>query len=484
MRNWRTLLTNERGVALILSLMMLLALTGILLAFLSVSALEPQISRNITDTARARYLAEAGIEVGFNVLINTADFTTALSGATASAPWVNVVNNGTLNGVTTGGSSAEATFAGTYTVVVRNDYQNADSALTGQSSGTNVTPNETLTADNNRIVIMRSTGTFNGATKTIEVVVRRAVFPPFPGAVNLPGLQTDTLINKENFDIDGRDYQCTGSVASCSNAANWSQNTSNPNKYGIATTNGTQANIGVAYENNIQNAVSGNTNKLASIKGRNETGTSSSYTTGLNTIQGLDPNAADALNPTKMAAYLDQVRNYPGTTILQSTQACPMQLTGSSTPTNTPQLTNGCTGASGVDTTIDLGSRDNPKLVYFRGDTDPTSQFTGLTMNSGIKGAGVLIIEDGDLKQLGNFTWDGVVIVTGNYVGAGFRANSSTTIRGAFIANEAQTGEANGFFEFLLDENATNFSVRSSKQNLDLVQLIRGNTSMTNWREL
>jgi Tfp pilus assembly protein PilX len=481
MRNWRALLTNERGVALVLSLMMLLALTGILLAFLSVSALEPQISRNITDTARARYLAEAGIEVGFNVLINTTDFSTALSGANASAPWVNVVNNATLNGVTTGGTSAEAAFAGTYTVVVRNDYQNADSAITGQSSGTNVTPNETLTADSNRIVIMRSTGTFNGATKTIEVVVRRAVLPPFPGAVNLPGLQTDTLINKENFDIDGRDYRCT---SSCDSAGNWSQNTSNPNKYGIATTDGTQANKGTSYESNIQSAVSGDSSKLDSIKGRNETGNSSSYTTGLNTIQGLDPNAADALNPTKMATYLNQVRNYPGTTILQSTQACPMQLTGSATPTSTPQLTNGCTGANGVDRTLDLGSRDNPKLVYFRGDTDPTSQFTGLTMNSGIKGAGVLIIEDGDLRQLGNFTWDGVVIVTGNYVGAGFRSSSSTVIRGAFVANESQAGEANGFFEFLLDENATTFSVRSSKQNLDLVQLIRGNTSMTNWREL
>ena len=37
MRNWRSLLGNERGVALVLSLMMLLALTGLLLAFLSVS---------------------------------------------------------------------------------------------------------------------------------------------------------------------------------------------------------------------------------------------------------------------------------------------------------------------------------------------------------------------------------------------------------------------------------------------------------------
>ena len=160
-----------------------------------------------------------------------------------------------------------------------------------------------------------------------------------------------------------------------------------------------------------------------------------------------------------------------------------MQLTGSGTPTSTPTLTNGCTGAAGVNETLDLGSRTNPKLVYFKGDIDTSSQFVGLTMNSGIKGAGVLVIEDGDLKQLGNFTWDGVVIVTGSYVGAGFRDGSTTLIRGAFVANESQTGEADGFFEFLMDNN-TNFTVKSSKQNVDMIQLMRGNTTMTNWREM
>jgi Tfp pilus assembly protein PilX len=64
MRKWRGLLNNEQGVAIVLAVMVLLVLTGILMAFLSVSALEPQISRNVADTARARYLAAAGIEIG------------------------------------------------------------------------------------------------------------------------------------------------------------------------------------------------------------------------------------------------------------------------------------------------------------------------------------------------------------------------------------------------------------------------------------
>jgi Tfp pilus assembly protein PilX len=480
MRNWRIRLGNERGVALVLALMMLLALTGLLLAFISVSALEPQISRNLADTARARYLAEAGLEVGFATLVNTGDaaqsFTPAVASGTSGAPWVPLINNGTIANVTTGGAAAEAAFAGTYTVIVRNDALTGDSALTGQAAGSNAVPAETASADTNKIVIMRSTGTFNGATKTIEVVVRRQQLPPFPGAVNLPGLQTDTFINKTSFDIDGRDYACS---ANCDTAANWVQNAGVTNKWGVATQTGTQSNIGTSYENNVQNAVSGSATKLASIKGRDETAAGNSYTTGLNTIQA-DP----ALNPTIMQQYIDAVANFPGTTILQSTQACPMQLTGSSTPTSTPTLSNGCTGSSGVNRTLDLGTRDNPKLVYFRGDTDPSSQFTGLTLNSGIKGAGVLIVEDGDLKNLGSLTWDGVVIVTGNYVGSGFMSGSNTTIRGAFVANERQQGESSGFFEFYMHGSLTSFSVKSSKQNIDMVQLARGNHSMTNWREL
>jgi len=48
---------DERGAALVLALMVLLTLTGLALAILSVSAFEPQISRNHGDTVRARYVA-------------------------------------------------------------------------------------------------------------------------------------------------------------------------------------------------------------------------------------------------------------------------------------------------------------------------------------------------------------------------------------------------------------------------------------------
>jgi len=470
MLTWPRPLGNEHGVALVLSLMMLLTLSGLVLAFLAASALEPQISRNMADSARARYLAETGIEVGFNLLVTTSDasqsFTPALAGATGTAPWVTLINTGTLANVTTGGAAAETTFAGTYTVSVRNDSQAGDPTLTGQSNA-----GETLTSDTNKIVIMRSTGTFNGATKIIEVVVKRQPLPPFPGAVNMPGLQSDTFINKTSFTIDGRDHSCS---SNCDVQSNWGLS-GGASKYGIATNTGTQTNIGRTYEANVESAVTGSSSKLASITGQNQTG--SGTTTGVNTIA---PDAS--LNPTILQQYLEAVKTFPGTTILQSTQACPMQLTGNATPSNTPTLTNGCTGANGVNQTLNLGSRTDPRLVYFRGDTDPTSLFTGLTLNSGIKGAGILVIEDGDVRNLGNFTWDGVVIVTGHYVGAGFMSGSSTTVRGAFVSSELEANEASGY-EFYLDGSATNFLVESSQQMLDLVQLTRGTHTMTNSRE-
>ena len=78
-------LRNQRGIALILVVMALLCLTGLLVAYLSVSALEPQISRNLADASRARYLAEAGIERGFNVLVSTADASDNWSGLLSGA---------------------------------------------------------------------------------------------------------------------------------------------------------------------------------------------------------------------------------------------------------------------------------------------------------------------------------------------------------------------------------------------------------------
>ena len=498
MKRWRAVLGNERGVALVLAMMILLTLTGLVLAFLSVSAFEPQISRNLSDTTRARYLAEAGLEVGFNSLIATADASNAwsglLTGATTASPWVILPN---MSAATLPGLDSAS---GSFTVSVRNDYQASDNALTGVSVDTSVT------TDGNQIVVMRATGTFNNASKTLEVVVKRLALPPFPGAVNLPGSQADTYLNTQNFEMDGRDYSC---ASDCDTVSNWT--TTDPagtRKYGLATQTGTQANVGMTYEARVESAfgTSGScnstcsNNKKASVMGKSEV--DGSFTTGLNTIQ------ADAsLNPSVMSNFLSKLAAFPGTTVLQSTMACPMVFSGRSGTapdgqlnSSRPTLSNGGAGCSSLlppadavngcsGVCVDLGSRDNPKLVYFRGELDTTSAFTGLKLNNSssdppIKGAGILVVEDGDMRNYGNFEWDGVVIVTGAYTSAAFFSGSVTKVRGALAALEGQAGETNGYFEFYLAALANQFSIKNSKQNVDMVQKMRALHSLSSWREI
>jgi hypothetical protein len=476
-------------------MMVLLILTGLVLAFLSVSAFEPQISRNHLDTVRARHVAEAGIEAGFNQLITSdwASPTGPLSGATPGAPWRTVagLNNATL-------PLLGAQF-GTFTVTVRNDFQVAptsDTILTGQA----IVDAGGAATDSNGIIIVRSTGTINGASKTIEVVMKRLFLPPFAGAVNIPGNQADTFLNNDttNWEIDGRDYSC---AASCDNVANWTAAGGNPAKYGIATKAGVQTNNSIRFEVGAENAANTVT-KQGNIKGKSEVG--GTFTTGLNAIQAVGTSTppdcagcADALtpglDPTKMATFLTQLAAFPGTTVLQSTQACPMVLTGGSNPggslswsdgtlSNAPTLTNGCA----VNKTLNLGSRTDPKLVYFRGDPDPTSLFTGLkvTAGSGIKGAGILVIEDGDFKNYGALEWDGIVIVNGSFVSSAFMNGSNTRIRGAMSALETQPGEAAGFFDYFMEGAINAYSTRFSQQNLSMVQGMRSLHSLSSWREI
>src|SRR5260370_41377223 len=188
MRRRRHTLRNEQGVALILSIMVLLCFTGSVLGYLAVSPLEPQISRNLSDATRLRYLTEAAIEAGYNVLTKTGVWNTVLGGATGGAPWVALA--GLTNAAITG-----ATNGGTFSVTVRNDNGAADTPFTGLSSTTVPPMDSSPTAENNGVLIMRSTAPFNGATKTPEVVPRRTQLPPFPGAANTPWRQADTQLN-------------------------------------------------------------------------------------------------------------------------------------------------------------------------------------------------------------------------------------------------------------------------------------------------
>jgi Tfp pilus assembly protein PilX len=151
-------LREPRGAALVLGLMILVGLTAVTLALLSIGALEPQISRNHVDLIRARYLAEAGIEHAYDTLaLNAGVWSGYLTGATCTA----------------GAVLAEATLPerprgeGHFTVLLRNDCAPDDERLTGVPRDDPVDP----TRDGNRKVIVSSTGVVARTNHTITAVI-------------------------------------------------------------------------------------------------------------------------------------------------------------------------------------------------------------------------------------------------------------------------------------------------------------------------
>ncbi len=398
---WRAAPTprNERGIALVLAVLVLLSLTGVVVSYLAVSALEPQISRNLADTARARYLAEAGLEQGFNVLVHTADgagsWTGLLAGATPRRPWVAVAG-------LTDAALAGAGEAGVFSVTLRNDRGAADTLVTGLTSATSPALDTTPDRDENRLVIMRSTGTFRGASKTIEAVVRGVALPPLPGAVNVQGRRLEASVTAAGLDLDGRDYGCTLPGNQCDLPSNWTVDAANPTKDGVAV-----------------------------------------------------------VTPTIVDDFVARVASHPAARVLESTPACPMVVTGSAAgPTSLAMLSNGC----GLDTAVNLGTRADPRLVVFRGNVDTAA---------GVKGAGILVVQGGDITNHGTLEWDGLVLVAGRNASLAFADASHTTIRGASGGVDVRVGGGVG-----------SLSIRSSQQNLDMAQRMRPLHVMTNWREI
>ena len=219
---------DRRGIALPLALFVLLALSALLLTFLTMSGMEPQVAANLNDMTRARNAAEAGMEWAYDQLI-------LASAKPQQYPngWNSVLQAGTIaNNMTLPGLPATS---GTFTVSVRNDNQANDQTLTGlplcPTSAPSCSPDGGVvggnaTTDTNNAVILTSTGTYNGATRQIQAVVTH-ISLILPGSVNLYGFGTNTIFNGNSFTITGNDTnppppsdpKGSGSLGTC--ASRW-----------------------------------------------------------------------------------------------------------------------------------------------------------------------------------------------------------------------------------------------------------------------
>ncbi|PYN30099.1 MAG: hypothetical protein DMD98_19570 [Candidatus Rokuibacteriota bacterium] len=434
MRRWQKLVADERGVAIILALMVLLTLTGLVLTLLSVSAFEPQISTNHSATVRARHVAEAGIEYAYDTLAtNITSWNTYLVGATCTTGAVLGAADSTLPGL----SSAY----GTFTVRIRNDCKAGDNKITGVA----VEASANATNDTNQKVIVTATGTLGNATRTITIAVSKVVIPTLNAALAFPGIQADVNFSGSSFSIDGRDWKMADSISptGTANAV-----------YGISVNGGLPA-----LETQVENALANN--QQNDVRGRDETSSSNppGTTSGANAVQA-DP----ALTSQMVTDYVNALKQYADITVDTS-------------PGNTYAINNvGQTCSTNWTSSTCWGTTSKPKVVYIRGTLpDLSTVYTSLDIAGNSNGTGILIIENGNADINGSFRWNGPIIATGNNVGLRYRGGGGQAVYGATIVNELHNdGSTN-----LEGDISGNAKLLYSKEALDLVQNSLGRRLVT-----
>jgi hypothetical protein len=428
---------NQRGIALPLTLMIMMALMALTMALLSYAAFEPVLSRNLAENTQARFAAEAGLERALDVLAGTPDWDTVLVGA-GDGVGVTLLPESPIGNL-------PAT-RGTFTVNVRNDRLPADPAITG------VTPvDPSPTDDQNVAVIVTATGRVgaepNPATKILEAAIKRPTPLPFPAALAFPGNEAEATFSGNSFEISGHGWKMDGSAdAGCAS------------QYGIAVSTVLPSGSPGANEGKVQAVVSGQ--QKDNVKGKNEPGGS----TGL----GNDTIARDEfLTPQKIQNFIDQVKQRANIK-LESKQPNGLSFSNIGDSCSTDPSSQTC-----------WGTAQDPKVVWIKGDPDPSSQFSALELSGGTVGYGILIVEDGDFRISGNFAWNGPIIVTGKWVGVGFLGGGNQQVYGAVISNETATDP--GFKEGVVTGNS---KIRYSCEALGLALSARGLTSIVSWRDI
>lgn len=420
---------DQCGVALPLAMFLLVGLTGLLVVFVSMAGTDPAVSANLNDTTRSRYAADAGIEWAFDQLVQR----TALDPMSNFKAVVTAIlnNNGGVMATNMSLPGLTPTF-GAFSVTARNDNLANDNQITGQP----VDPGGPNT-DTNDVVILTATGTFNGVTRQIQQVVTH-VDLNIPGGVSLPGLGTNTSFSGNSFTITGNDTNLDDSPGPC--ASVWG--------------------IGVAdagMEAAVQSSLSAQ--QKDNVTGKPQ---AAGPAWGDNTIT---PDAT--LTPAQIAKFVNAVKPYADMT-LQASAGSQLQY---------QNIGNTCSTNLGDPNC--WGTTSNPKIVYVKGSLDPGQAFYALRMSGNSTGAGILILEDGDLSITGNFRWEGLVVITGQYAGLRYGGGGNQTIYGGVVVNE--TALANSEVEV---DAMGNPKVVYSCQALNNVRNMRRLFRLASWREL
>ncbi|MFZ1058894.1 MAG: hypothetical protein WAP47_06855 [Candidatus Rokuibacteriota bacterium] len=419
----------QRGVAFPLALFALVLLTGMLLVFLTMGGMETSIATNLDDVTRARYVAESGLEWAFDQLV--------LAAALPNG-WNNLLSTNSGQMATGMPLPSLGPTSGSFSVTVRNDNLPNDNLLTGQA----VDPGG-ATNDTNRVVILAALGTYNGATRQLQQVVSHPDLN-LPGGVNLPGVGTNTSFSGNSFTINGNDTNLddtagAGIPGRCA-ASVWGISVAN-----VPTETAVQASLSNQQKDNVIGKAQ-------------------------NPGPGLGDNTITpdiTLTPAQIAKFVDAVKSYADISLQAS---------------GTNQLSYqsiGDTCAANLNDPNCWGTRSNPKIVYVKGTVDPAQAYYALRLSGTSTGAGILIVENGDLSITGNFRWEGLILITGQYSGLRYGGGGNQTIYGGVVVNE--TVNANSEVEV---DAMGNPKVLYSCQALENVRNMRRLFRANSWREL
>lgn len=428
---------------MVFSLITLLSLSGLVLAMLSMSALEPRISQNLADSTGARFLADSGLEWAYDQIVTSGtSWNTLLAGSTAAT--CNAAAQGVLVGQANATLPGLTAVNGTYTVRVRNDCQPNDTMMTGQAA---LETAANAATDTNGRVIVEATGTVNGSTRTLTAVLVKAQVPTLDAALAFPGVQADVNFNGSTFTIDGRDTKITDTVGSPTG-------TSNP-VFGITTAvAGNTASVQTNLANNQQN----------DVWGKDPSGSGS-------IVHGDTAVATDqTLTSSAVTNFVNQIKSLADITIN----------TSSSNPYSTTNV--GATCASNWSSNNCWGTDASPKIIYVKGSlANFAEQYTSLSISGHSQGTGILVVESGSVDITGDFNWHGPIIITGSNVGLAYRGDGNSAVYGAIVVNELRNdGVVN-----LEGDIRGNAKIAYSTEALDLVtnRLARRLAQMTSWRE-
>jgi hypothetical protein len=98
------------------------------------------------------------------------------------------------------------------------------------------------------------------------------------------------------------------------------------------------------------------------------------------------------------------------------------------------------------------GSNASPQITCFDGLGTPGAM--GVDLSGDISGSGILIVKNADLVASGNFSYNGLIIVTGNKVGFGMIGGGKKDVYGSVLINETNW-DGSSYKELVLTGNSS-----------------------------